>query len=418
MDGVERVLYRLPQITKAQTVWIFEGEKDVENMAAIGYCGTCNIGGAGKWLGSYSEALAGKDVIICGDNDEAGKKHVDLVFESIAQVAKSVKIIKLPNSVKDASDYIALFKAADEARRAFDELVSSAHPNIKGKSLPVYSLAEIENDYRNFVRAMDENSFSLGKWLPTLGANLRPLVPGELVFFIGDTGTGKTAILAQIAKAAQPLATVMFELELPKELMFERFVSMSAKMTGSEVERNYQSYDGDSSQDIMAAYPKLLICPLSRITVAQMEDIIMRSELKIGERPRIVLIDYIQLIGGKADTRREKISDIAEELKVMAKATRTIIIVTSQISRPKDVDEKWEPSLHSAKESGSIESSCGLLIAAWKDFKEVGTLNMKVLKSTKGGAQTFVKCNFDGARMIITERAQHGDVPTSRPHAD
>jgi 5S rRNA maturation endonuclease (ribonuclease M5) len=412
MDGVERVLYRLPQITKSQTVWIFEGEKDVENMAALGFEGTCNVGGAGKWLNSYSETLTGKDIIICGDNDEAGKKHVELVFESLAQVAKSIKIIKLPDSVKDASDYVALLKTPDEAKKAFNELVSSAHPIVKGKSLPIYSIAEIENDYRNFVRSMSQNAFSLGKWLPTLGANLRFLVPGELVFFIGDTGTGKTGILQQIAKAAQPLHTLMFELELPKEMMFERFASMAAKMTGAEVEKNYQSYNGDSSQDIMAVFPNLMICPVPRLTVAQMEDIIMRSELKLGERPRIVLIDYIQLISGKGETRREKMSDIAEELKVMAKSTRTIVIVASQIARPKDVGDDWEPGLHSAKESGSIEASCGLLISAWKDAKDNSALNFRVLKSTKGGTGTFVKCNFDGARMIITERAQFSEIPT------
>ena len=60
MDGVERVLYRLPKITVAQSVWIVEGEKDAENLAAIGFEATCNVGGAGKWLDSYSETLGWK----------------------------------------------------------------------------------------------------------------------------------------------------------------------------------------------------------------------------------------------------------------------------------------------------------------------------------------------------------------------
>ena len=406
MDGVERVLYRLPQVLATQTVWLTEGEKDVDNLVTLGFEATTNIGGSKSWLDTYAESLAGKDVVICGDNDKAGAGYVDTVFAAVSATAKSVRIVKLPDSVKDVSDYIASFKTPDEAKSALHDLVAQSCPTIKGHNLPVYSLAEIEFDYRRFVRAMGENSYSLGRWLPTLGINLRPLVPGELVFFIGDTGTGKTAILAQIAKSAQPLATLMFELELPKELMFERFVSMAIQQTGAEVEKNYQSYDGDSSEDIARVFPKLLICPSSRITTKQMEEIILRSELKMGERPKLVLIDYIQLVGGGGESRRERISDIAEELKIIAKATRTIIIVTSQISRPKDVDEKWEPSLHSAKESGSIEASCGMLISAWRDLKDGTALNLRVLKSTKGGTGTFVKCNFDGARMIITERSK------------
>lgn len=404
MDGVIRVLYRLPEITKSQTVWIVEGEKDADNLSLLGMQATCNIGGAGKWLDSYTESISGKDIVICGDNDSPGKKHVEMVFESIAGKAKTVRIVNLPATIKDVSDYIATFKEPSEASAALMEMMSAAYPHIKGHSLPVYSIGEIESDYRRFVRSMGKNAFSLGKWLPTLGNKLRFLVPGELVFIIGDTGIGKTGILQQIAKSALPLPTLMFELELPKEMMFERFAAMTTRMTCQEIESAYQSADESISDQLDSRLSGLCICPMSRISVSQMEDIVMRSELKMGERPKVVLIDYIQLVQSEGPNRREKMSDIAEQLKIMAKTTRTIVIVASQISRPKDVDKNWEPSLHSAKESGSIEASCGLLLSAWQDLEESGVLNIKVLKSTKGGTGTFVKCNFDGARMIITER--------------
>ena len=422
MDGVERVLYRLPKIKAAQTIWITEGEKDVENLVALGFEATCNVGGSKSWLESYGENFTGKDAVICGDNDKPdpktgrrpGSDYVQKVSETIAAFAKTVRTIKLPETVKDVSDFIAGFKSTDEAKLALQDMAGAAHPHIKGHYLPVYSIAECESDYRRFVRSMGENSFSLGKWLPTLGVNLRSLVPGELVFLIGDTGTGKTGLLQNIARAALPLPTLLFELELPKEIMFERFASMSAKMTGEEVERAYQSSDESISVQLEKQYSKLLLCPVARLSVRQMEEIIMRSELKMGDRPRVVLIDYIQLVAGEGESRREKISDIAEELKVIAKTTRTIVIVASQISRPKDVDKDWEPSLHSAKESGSIEASCGLLISAWKDVSDATALNLRVLKSTKGGTGTFVKCNFDGARMIITERSKFDPEPETR----
>ena len=416
MDNVIRVLYRMPEISKSQIVWIVEGEKDADNLSSIGIPATCNVGGAGKWLDSYTESLSGKDIVICGDNDKPGESHVAMVFESIAGKAKTVRTVKLPGMIKDVSDYMATFKDRQEAIVALQELASCAFPHIKGHSMPVYSIGELESDYRRFVRSMGKNALSLGKWLPTLGNNLRFLVPGELVFIIGDTGIGKTGILQQIAKSALPLPTLMFELELPKEMMFERFAAMTTRMTCQEVERAYQNADDSISEQLDFRLSGLCICPVSRITVAQMEEIIMRAELKMGERPKVVLIDYIQLIQAQGPNRREKVSDIAEQLKVMAKATRTIVIVASQISRPKDVDKKWEPSLHSAKESGSIEASCGLLISAWRDFDDLNALNIRVLKSTKGGTGTFVKCNFDGSRMIITERPTFSDSDINQPH--
>jgi KaiC/GvpD/RAD55 family RecA-like ATPase/5S rRNA maturation endonuclease (ribonuclease M5) len=402
MEGVERVLYRLPEVLKANVVWIVEGEKDADNLVALGFCATCNVGGAGKWLDAYTESLDGKEVVLCGDGDEPGRAHVKLVFDSIAGTAKNVKVVNLPESTKDVSDYIASFRTNSEASSALSQMASEAHPHIRGVSLPIYTIAELEDDYRRFVRSMDANSFSLGNWLPSLG-KLRPLVPGELVFIIGDTGTGKTGLLQGIAKAALPLPTLMFQLELPRELMFERFAAMATKLECCYVEDAYRSADESLSHELNQHLRNLFVCSESRLTVQKIENLIMRAELKIGERPRVVLVDYIQLIGGKGPNRREKISDIAEDLKVMAKATRTIVIVTSQISRNK---EEVEPNLHSAKESGSIESSCGLLLAAWRDQKDGRLLHLKVLKSTKGGAGLHVECNFDGPRMMITERSK------------
>ena len=416
MEGVERVLYNLPEVLKSDTVWNCEGEKDADNLTALGFTATCNVGGAGKWLDAYTSSLEGKHVIICGDQDEPGKKHATLVFDSIAGKAKSVRLLNLPHPHKDVSDYIQSFKSPDDAKMGLEEMASASHPHIKGTKLPLFSVAELEADYKLFVRNLDKNAFQLGKWLPSFN-KIRPLVPGELVFIIGDVGTGKTALLQQIAHAALPMPTLLFELELPKELMFERFASMITKYRSPEVEAAYKQSDDPANTLVDLINQKLhnlFVCVESKLSVLQMEEYINRSELKIGERPRVVLIDYIQLIGGDGLNRREKIANIAEELKILAKSTRTIIIASSQVARPpKDAGADWEPGLHSAKESGSIEASCGLLISAWRDLEDGSLLHLKVLKSTKGGAGLEIPCNFDGARMIITERSpiSPADVP-------
>jgi hypothetical protein len=63
MDGVRRVLYRLPEVLKAKkhghAITIAEGEKDVNELAQRGIVATCNVGGAGKWRKDYSESLRG-----------------------------------------------------------------------------------------------------------------------------------------------------------------------------------------------------------------------------------------------------------------------------------------------------------------------------------------------------------------------
>jgi hypothetical protein len=63
LDGVRRVLYRLPelieQVAMGHPAFISEGEKDVDVLWAIGVPATCNPHGAGKWLPEYNQHLHG-----------------------------------------------------------------------------------------------------------------------------------------------------------------------------------------------------------------------------------------------------------------------------------------------------------------------------------------------------------------------
>ena len=94
-----RLLFRLPELLAADpcaTVFICEGEKDVENLRALGLVATCNSGGTGQgWPHAQSHHLAGRHVVILPDNDEPGRKHATKVSESVSKHA-SVSILDLP----------------------------------------------------------------------------------------------------------------------------------------------------------------------------------------------------------------------------------------------------------------------------------------------------------------------------------
>ena len=100
LEGVRRVLYRLPALIAAiaagKTVWITEGEKDADALIAHGLVATCNPMGAGKWQPEYSEALTGANIVLLPDNDKAGRDHVQQIAESVHSVAGRVRIVILP----------------------------------------------------------------------------------------------------------------------------------------------------------------------------------------------------------------------------------------------------------------------------------------------------------------------------------
>ncbi len=107
--GVRRVLYRLPELlASTDTVYVVEGEKDVEGLRKLGLCATTNVGGAGTWRSEYSEVLRNRDVVILPDNDLPGQDHAAHVAKALDGIAASVKIVDLPDLIVggDVSDWL------------------------------------------------------------------------------------------------------------------------------------------------------------------------------------------------------------------------------------------------------------------------------------------------------------------------
>jgi hypothetical protein len=99
LEGVRRVLYRLPELLKAaadgRVIYICEGEKDADNVCRLGLVATTNVGGANKWRDEYNKSLRGADVVLLPHNDDAGRKHADQVAASLNGVAKRIRVLDL-----------------------------------------------------------------------------------------------------------------------------------------------------------------------------------------------------------------------------------------------------------------------------------------------------------------------------------
>lgn len=139
IKGVQRVLYRLPEVLAAvaegRQVYICEGEKDVEAARSLGLVATCNAMGAdngtgNKWLPEFAEVLRGADVVVVPDQDDPGERHAEWVISTLRGVAKSVKV-SCPASGKDLADWIeAGASVADIEASAVDAFATVSSDDI------------------------------------------------------------------------------------------------------------------------------------------------------------------------------------------------------------------------------------------------------------------------------------------------
>jgi len=105
LQGVRRVLFRLPEVLRATAVLVVEGERDVLSAERLGFTATTNPHGAGRWKPEYSEFLRGKRVVIVADADEAGRKHAREIARALLGIAEVVKLVELPGT-KDLTEWI------------------------------------------------------------------------------------------------------------------------------------------------------------------------------------------------------------------------------------------------------------------------------------------------------------------------
>lgn len=136
LTGVQPVPYRLPELLAAiargdTTIWIAEGEKNVEDLVALGLEATCNAGGAGKWRDSYAALLAGaRRAIICTDFDDIGRRHGELVAHSLLRAGiADVTLLEFEGlKGNDVSDWLERQPEAERLARLLDYARASGRP--------------------------------------------------------------------------------------------------------------------------------------------------------------------------------------------------------------------------------------------------------------------------------------------------
>jgi AAA domain-containing protein len=106
--GERRVLYRWPELLKFPdaTIFVTEGEKDADRIALLGHCATTVA--AGKWTDECVKALAGRNVVILEDNDDAGRAKALAAAQALHGTAASIRIVALPDLSEkgDVSDWL------------------------------------------------------------------------------------------------------------------------------------------------------------------------------------------------------------------------------------------------------------------------------------------------------------------------
>jgi hypothetical protein len=172
LGETRRVPYGLAELAIAilfeEVVYIVEGEKDVDALRTKKLVATCNPGGAGKWRAEYNESLRGADIVVIGDNDDAGREHAQQVAAALHGIAKRVRVLDLTHvwpacpDKGDVSDWFAAGGTAERLTALIADLRDWKPPSIVNDVSVVWPAIDKEAAYHGiageFVRTIEPHS--------------------------------------------------------------------------------------------------------------------------------------------------------------------------------------------------------------------------------------------------------------------
>ena len=99
------MLFHLREVVEAPIVFVTEGEKDVETLRSQGFVATTNAGGAeAPWLTQFTDALAGREVILVPDNDKPGRERAARIARALLGRVTRLVILELEGA-KDITEW-------------------------------------------------------------------------------------------------------------------------------------------------------------------------------------------------------------------------------------------------------------------------------------------------------------------------
>jgi putative DNA primase/helicase len=186
-------LYQLPAVLQSRgRVYVCEGEKAADAVRSLGLTATTSAHGANSAKGTDWTPVAGRQVVILPDHDDAGGKYAEEVVVILDKVAPRpiIKVVHLPGlpTHGDAVEYIAARRAAgldDTAIRAeIQKLADTAEATTTNAEAPItpilISMAEVHS------RPIE--------WLWP-----GRIARGKVTLIAGDPGLGKSFLTLDLA---------------------------------------------------------------------------------------------------------------------------------------------------------------------------------------------------------------------------
>jgi replicative DNA helicase len=286
--------------------------------------------------------------------------HVEEIIDKAKRRAFVAACQKAMSAAQDGSE-----KTDDCLGYMSDELLqiqseSAGSPVVKMNDLMPNVLVTLR------TRTEREGLIGLTTGIPDLDDVTTGIRPGELWIVGALPGRGKTALGAQIALAntRDHIPAGFFSLEMGREELGCRFLANETTVGATKI-RNPRLLNTVHWNDLSDCVYKLSDWPLfiDDSSSLQINQLVARARLYIRRFGcKLIVVDYLRLVNGPGPTLRERMGNVADALRRLAKDEKVGVVALSQLSRPQDKDINSRPTMLDLKESGDLEAHAHVVL--------------------------------------------------------
>lgn len=181
------------------------------------------------------------------------------------------------------------------------------------------------HDYKAWAKQPD-NRVKLG--LPGLDQAFRGVAPGEVALMVARSYVGKTNVLVNIICNNLDTPQLVVSLEMPGRQVVSRMVAVTYDLSYRDLEMGVRNgHYEDIFEQATRDFQGVQVCDEPGLTIPGLCDAISKTQ------PRLVTIDYLELMGGDRKDALNHVVLTATALKDVAKEYGVSIVVLHQVGR-------------------------------------------------------------------------------------
>lgn len=270
--------------------------------------------------------------------------------------------------------------------------------------------------FSSFVNDLEKNLIYTG--IESLDKKIKLMV-GTSSGIVGAPGCGKTALSLQLLNhtSQKGINSVFYSYDMFHAALYIR---MLQRCTGYQQDKIYDIFKHDQKEKqrlhklVSDEYSRVNFCFKAGQTIQELEETLIETEQRIGEKVKLVIVDYNELVIARSSDPTQASAEVAQNLRRIANERQVCMITLLQPSKFYSNPGEELISTTSAKGSGAIGQSMTLMLGASRPGfnplkpEQDKYFNITCLKN-RNGPLFSTDLRWDGLRGKISE-LEYGDA--------